>query len=75
MRGQPFTIPKHRTLLDEINEMSIRIKAHYLIEHEDPEKLKKLRDGYPAPSWTEIENLFMRSYSAINEQREDPRKY
>lgn len=73
----PLTLPKHPKLLHEINQMSIRIKAWYLIDwskHNEDERFQ-LQSHNPMPTWEEIEKLLMEAYQAINEQREDPRKY
>lgn len=58
----PFTLPKYPELLHDLNAMQIQIKLHTLNKE-------------PAPSWDSILELLNRSYNAINEQREDPRKY
>lgn len=58
----PLTLPKHPDLLFRINEMIIDIRLHQ-------------EKSTPAPSWDELVALLKEAYSAINEQREDPRKY
>lgn len=75
---EPLTLPKHPQLLHEINQMSIRIKAWHLIkpgENASPESLDKLKAHNPYPEWEEVVELLRRSYDAINQQREDPRRY
>lgn len=71
-----LTLPKHPKLLHEINEMSICIKAwHFDLVSATPESVDKLRHNHRNPTWHEVESLLRRCYNAINEQREDPRKY
>lgn len=73
---EPLTLPKHPQLLHEINQMSMRIKTWKLNNEEMTlEQMEKLQSHFPNPKWSEIEDLLMRSYTAINEQRENPRKY
>jgi len=74
---RPLTMPKHPQLLHEINQTSIAIKAWFLIDWSKltEEQKDKLQAHNPRPTWEEIENLLMRCYHAIDEQREDPRKY
>jgi hypothetical protein len=74
---EPLKLPKHPKLLECMNNMSIRIKAHHKIDwsKEEPGAEEKLKAGYPAPTYDEILDLLGRAYKAINEQREDPRRY
>lgn len=74
---EPFTLPKHPKLLEEINQNIIAIKVWHVIDFskENPEAEDKLKAHNPAPEWKDIANLLRRAYDAINEQREDPRKY
>jgi len=74
---EPLTLPKHPNLLHEINQMSIRIKSWHLIKSNEitPEQLDKLRAHNPHPEWQEVVDLLRRAYDAINEQRENPRRY
>jgi hypothetical protein len=73
----PFTIPKHRELLDEINQTIVDIKFH---DDEKPMMIEKktledLRKKHQKHSWQDVCELLRKCYNAINEQREDPRKY
>ena len=69
-------MPKHPALLHEINEMSMRIKVWHLNKDElTKEQFDKLTERLPKVEWQEVEDLLMRAHRAINEQREDPRKY
>lgn len=70
---RPLTLPKHPELLHEINEMMIAIKLHH-ISFKSPEVIKALSSNRQ-PTWEEILETLGASYKAINEQREDPRKY
>lgn len=77
---EPLTLPKHPELLHEINNMSIRIKIWSLIPTEEMAHLTEQQrdDMYaknPKPEWSEIVDLLIRAYNAINEQRENPRRY
>ena len=75
---EPLKLPKHPQLLHELNQMIIRIKAWHLIEPNEEttaEQLDKLRAHNPWAEWEEIIELLRKAYNAINEQREDPRKY
>lgn len=76
---EPLTLPKHPQLLHELNQMSIRIKAWHLIKDGEggatTENLEKLRAHNAWPEWEEVVDLLHKAYHAINEQREDPRKY
>ena len=74
---EPFKLPVHPKLLDEINDMSIRIKVWHLIKasHSNTVSLDELQLRHTKPTYEEIENLLMRCYQVINQQREDPRKY
>lgn len=72
----PLTWPKHGDLLEEINNMKIAIVAWYAEEGSlNPDGIKGLRERHKKPSWAEIQDLFQKCYNAIDEQREDPRKY
>lgn len=75
MRHQePFTLPSHPELLEELNEMSIAIKVNHLSKI-GPIQTEHLLQRYPEPKWEDIENLLMRSYEIINELRYNPIKY
>ena len=73
----PFKLPKHPDLLVEINQTIIDIK----IQDEDKplmvsgEALDKLRASHKKHSLQDLCELLRKCYSAINEQREDPRRY
>lgn len=74
---RPLTLPKHPDLLHEINQTIIDIKIH---NDEKPmmcdsEILKKARMEHHTHSLEQICELLRKCYTAINEQREDPRKY
>jgi hypothetical protein len=73
----PLTLPKHNKLLEEINQTIVDIKFHD-DEHPmmiDKDLLIEMRAKHKKHSLVEIVNLLQRCYKAINEQREDPRKY
>lgn len=75
---RPLTLPKHPKLLHEINEMSIAIKLWHIEKSKDfidDYKIGKARAGHPEPTWQQIIELLREAYKAIDEQREDPRKY
>ena len=75
---EPLKLPKHPQLLHELNQMSIRIKAWHLIKEGEgatAEQLEKLRAHNTWPSWDEVVELLAKARNAINEQREDPRRY
>lgn len=73
---EPLTLPTHPVLLHEINEMSINIKVHHIgFSSEDMKGILELRLKRPEPSWSEVVELLRKCYDAINEQRENPRKY
>lgn len=75
---RPLTMPKHPDLLRKLNEMSICIKVHYLIKGEDVESVSKLAQAqlqHDKPSWEDVIKILEDARNAINEQREDPRKY
>jgi hypothetical protein len=72
-----LTLPKHRELLEEVNQTIIDIKFH---DDEKPmmietKALEDLRKKHKKHSWQDICELLRKCYNAINEQREDPRKY
>ena len=74
---QPFTLPKHGSLLEEINQTIIDIKFH---DDEKPmmlekEKLDDMRKRHKKHSYQEICQLLHKCYTAINEQRHHPRRY
>lgn len=74
----PLTLPKHPQLLHELNQMSIRIKSWHLIKEGEgatAEQLDKLKAHNPCPEWKEVVELLEKARNAINEQRQDPRKY
>jgi hypothetical protein len=74
---EPFTLPKHPKLLEELNEMSMAIKLHHIDypeKHEKPESWAKAAANKPVPTWERVEELILRAYHAINEQRLDPRR-
>ncbi len=70
---RPLTLPKYPNLLHEINEVIIGIKLHYPM-FED-EKIKEAQKNHKKPTFADIVETLSRCYNAINEQREDPRKY
>jgi hypothetical protein len=75
---EPLTLPKHPQLLEELNNMSIAIKLHHIDcaeKHEKAEAWAKAAATKPVPTWEEVQELLIRAYHAINEQRYDPRKY
>jgi hypothetical protein len=72
---EPLTLPKHPELLHKINETKIAIKLSYLASPEIREKLETDKREINPPSWDDIIDLLDNCYKAINEQREDPRKY
>lgn len=74
---EPFTLPKHPKLLHDINEMSIAIKAYHKIDwsKEAAGAEEKLKERYSEPTYDDILDMLDRAYKAINEQREDPRRY
>ena len=74
---EPFTLPKHNSLLMEINNTVIALKAWHQIDwtKESLEAEDKLKAHNPAPTYDELIDLLQRCHKAINEQREDPRKY
>lgn len=76
---EPLTLPKHPELLHQLNQMSIRIKAWHLIKEGEAgvttEDLNKLRAHNAWPEWNEIVDLLNLAYHAINEQRENSRRY
>lgn len=61
----------HAVLVDEANDMSIRIKAHHLIK-DAPQKLK---DMHPAPSWEEVEKLIWKCVAEMNQCTVPFKKY
>jgi hypothetical protein len=75
---EPLKLPKHPQLLHEINQMSIRIKSWHLIKEGEgatAQQLDELRSHNSNPDWQEVVELLRKAYNAINEQREDPRRY
>ncbi len=74
---EPLTLPKHGDLLKEILDAKISIKLHNVKaeDMEDPEAIYKARANHPKLSSDDLLDLLQRCYRAINEQREDPRKY
>lgn len=73
---EPLTLPKYPKLLEEINNMSMRIKIWKINRQElTEEQFEKLKSHLSDTDWKEVQDLLMRAYRAINEQREDPRKY
>ncbi len=73
---QPLTLPKHPELLEDIVNMQIAINAWYInLDRRPTAATAGLKDRNPEPKWPDILDLLNRSYKAINEQREDPRKY
>lgn len=75
---EPFTLPKHPELLRKINEMNICIEVHYLIKNEDVESTSALARAqleHDKPTWEDVVKLLTEARIAIDQQREDPRKY
>lgn len=75
---RPLTLPKHPELLHKINEMSIGIKIHYLIKPTELDKMSSLALAqlqYDKPEWDDVIKILQECRNAINEQREDPRRY
>jgi hypothetical protein len=71
----PLTLPKHPDLLHRINKMSIDIKLSYLLKGENKERAEKALGKGEPPTWEDVVNILDEARNAINEQREDPRKY
>ena len=71
---KPFTMGKHPKLLEDINETIIGIKLHWVLR-EDDAKVDAAKANHHCPTFPEVIELLQRAYQAINEQREDPRKY
>lgn len=71
----PLTLPKHPELLRKINQMSIDIALSHLADEETVKKLADQDRVILAPTWKDVRELLRDAYNAINEQREDPRKY
>lgn len=74
----PLILPKHPELLRKINQMCIDIKVHYLIKNQDAESMSKLAQAqlqHDKPLWEDVIDILDKCRTAINEQREDPRKY
>lgn len=74
---EPLTLPKHGKLLEEINQTIIDVKIQ---DEEKPivlekEKLDDLRSKHKKHSLQDLCELLKKCYNAINEQREDPRRY
>lgn len=70
---RPLTIATYPELLRKINEMSIGIKLHHIIE---PDKnVLEARINHDLPTWEDVIFLLNECRNAINEIREDPRKY
>lgn len=74
---EEFTLPTHPQLLEEINQTIIDLK----IQDEDKplmaekELLQKLRSEHKKHSLQYLVQLLQRCYTAINQQRHNPRKY
>jgi hypothetical protein len=74
---EPLTLPKHSKLLEEINQTIVDLKFH---DDEKPmmlenKVLEDLRKKHKKHSWQDVCELLGRCYAAINQQRENPRKY
>lgn len=74
---EPFTLPKHNKLLEEINQTIIDIKFH---DDEKPmmlekDKLEDMRKQHKKHTYQDICELLRKCYSAINEQRDNPRRH
>lgn len=72
---RPLTLPKHRELLNEVNQKMIDIKLTHLVTPLQKASLEAAGRKIENPTWDEMVDLLCRCYQAINEQREDPRKY
>ena len=75
---EPLTLPKYPGLLHKINETIIGIKLHHNVNYKDyptRESLQIAQAGHKFPTMEEIIELLTECRNAINEQREDPRKY
>lgn len=73
---KPVSWPKHSDLMDEVNDMCIAIKIHHCpFDETVKEAIEKARATTPNPTWDNVVELLNKCYRAINEQREDPRKY
>jgi len=70
---RPLTMPKHPQLLEDINETIIGIKLHWVLTEDA--KVNAAKANHHCPTFPEVIELLQRAYQAINEQREDPRKY
>ena len=65
---EPLTLPKHPVLLHRINDLSIAIKVHHILKD-------KSITSYEEPKWEDVIMILRDCYYAIDEQRENPRKY
>lgn len=73
-----LTLAKHPDLLNKINETIIGVKIHNIDSEEKKQKpgeYAKAATIVSAPTWENIVELLQECYKAINEQREDPRRY
>lgn len=75
---ETFTLGKHDSLQNEINEMMIAIKLHHIEckeRHEKAEQWQEAQSRVACPTWQTVLDLLNRSYREMNGCRHNPIKY
>lgn len=66
---EPFTLGKHDSLQNEINEMMIAIKLHHIEckeRYEKAEQWQEAQSRVVCPTWQTVLDLLNRSYREMN---------
>lgn len=72
-----LSFPNHSKLMEELNDFSIAVKAHYIMKNseENSEQLSKIRAMYMQPTWENVCELLNRAIGELQECRHQTIKY
>lgn len=72
---EPLQRHIHSDAVSELNELSIRIKLHYLVNFEKRKELADAGKMPPEPTWMEITEILDKTIQEINQCREPYKRY
>jgi hypothetical protein len=68
-----FTLPRHDKLINEINDMEIAIKVHYVIKDTD-ENTIRVKNSAPCPNWESVADFLQKVRQELSKDRYNPIK-
>ena len=74
---EPFTVPNHGELINQMNDLCIAIKIHHTLpgDKENKEDWEKVKSTQPVPTWEDVYKLLDREVSELQDCRESIIKY